>query len=212
MFPDNFDPLVAEWFSTRFGKPTEPQIQVWPEIAAGRDVLLSAPTGSGKTLAAFLICLDQLVRKARAGTLSDETSVVYVSPLKALSNDIHRNLEIPLSEISSMARAKGIPLAEIRIAVRTGDTPTWNRQQMLRQPPHVLVTTPESLFILMTADKSRRMLRTTETVIVDEIHAMADDKRGSHLALTLARLDAVATSAGWPQTAADWAFGNGPTD
>src|SRR3954468_12062631 len=112
----NFDPIIAEWFASRFGRPTEPQIAGWPEIAAGRDVLLSAPTGSGKTLAAFLICLDQLVLKARAGTLPDETSVVYVSPLKALSNDIHRNLEVPLSEISSMARAKGIPLAEIRIA------------------------------------------------------------------------------------------------
>ncbi len=186
-----FDPLVVEWFERRFPSPTEPQILGWPEIRAGRDVLISAPTGSGKTLSAFLICLDSLVRAAREGTLRDETAAVYVSPLKALSNDIRKNLDIPLAEITALAAEKGIPLAPIRTAVRTGDTPMWERQQMSKHPPHILVTTPESLFILLTAEGSRRMLRTTRTVIVDEIHAMADDKRGSHLALSLARLDAL---------------------
>ncbi len=186
-----FDPLVAEWFASRFERPTEPQLEGWPEIFAGRDVLISAPTGSGKTLAAFLICLDRLVRAAREGTLADQTQVVYVSPLKALSNDVRRNLEIPLAEIAALAEQRGIKLAPIRTAVRTGDTPAWERQQMLKHAPHILVTTPESLFILMTAGKSREMLKTARTVIVDEIHAMADDKRGSHLALTLARLDSL---------------------
>src|SRR6186713_2208041 len=181
----DFDPLVAEWFTTRFGSATEPQIQAWPQIAAGRDILISAPTGSGKTLAAFLICLDRLVRLARSGELADETSVVYVSPLKALSNDVQRNLETPLAEIFSLAESKGIKLSPIRTAVRTGDTPAKERQQMTRRAPHILVTTPESLYILVTAEKSRAMLRTTRTLIVDEIHAIADDKRGSHLALTL---------------------------
>ena len=188
----DFDPLVAEWFSTRFGTPTEPQILGWPEIRSGHDVLISAPTGSGKTLAAFLICLDRLVRAARSGELSNETELVYVSPLKALSNDVHKNLEIPLAEISELAARHGIPFAPIRTAVRTGDTPASERQQMGKHRPHILVTTPESLYILLTAEKSRQMLKTTRTVIVDEIHAVADDKRGSHLALSLARLDALA--------------------
>src|SRR6185437_8280765 len=196
MLPIQFDPLIAEWFASRFERATEPQVRGWREIAFGRDVLISAPTGSGKTLAAFLICLDQLVRAARAGALAPEISVVYVSPLKALSNDVHRNLETPLAEIAALAKEKGIPLAPIRTAVRTGDTPAWERQRMTREPPHILVTTPESLFILMTAEKPRAMLRTTRTVIVDEIHAVADDKRGSHLAMTLARLDALTRIAG----------------
>ena len=187
----HFDPLVAEWFTRRFSAPTEPQILGWPEIRAGHDVLISAPTGSGKTLSAFLICLDGLVRAARVGALPEETAAVYVSPLKALSNDIRKNLEVPLGEIAALAAEKGILLPPIRTAVRTGDTPAWERQQMGKHPPHILVTTPESLFILLTAEGSRRMLRTTRTVIVDEIHAMADDKRGSHLALSLARLDAL---------------------
>ncbi len=186
-----FDPLVVEWFERRFAAPTEPQILGWPEIRAGRDVLISAPTGSGKTLSAFLICLDALVRAAREGRLRDETAAVYVSPLKALSNDIRKNLDIPLAEITALAAEKGILLPSIRTAVRTGDTPMWERQQMGKHPPHILVTTPESLFILLTAEGSRRMLRTTRVVIVDEIHALADDKRGSHLALSLARLDAL---------------------
>jgi ATP-dependent Lhr-like helicase len=189
--PPVFDPLVREWFAARFGSPTEPQIQGWPAIREGGDVLISAPTGSGKTLAAFLICLDALVREARRGPLPDETRVVYVSPLKALSNDVHKNLEIPLAQIRELAERRGSPLAPIRTAVRTGDTPESERRRMGRHPPHILVTTPESLFILMTAERSRAILRTTQTVIVDEIHAMADDKRGSHLALTLARLDAL---------------------
>jgi ATP-dependent Lhr-like helicase len=187
-----FDPLVAEWFTSRFAGPTEPQILGWPEIRAGRDVLISAPTGSGKTLAAFLICLDRLVRAAREGALANETEVVYVSPLKALSNDVHKNLEVPLAEISDLAAQRGIPFSPIRTAVRTGDTPASERQKMGKHRPHILVTTPESLYILLTAAKSREMLKTVRTVIVDEIHAVADDKRGSHLALSLARLDALA--------------------
>ena len=186
-----FDPLVVEWFNRRFSSPTEPQVLGWPEIRAGNDVLISAPTGSGKTLAAFLICLDGLVRRARRGELADETTVVYISPLKALSNDIRKNLETPLAEIRALAAEQGIALQPVRTAVRTGDTPMWERQQMSKQPPHILVTTPESLYILLTAEGSRRMLRTARVVIVDEIHAMADDKRGSHLALSLARLDAL---------------------
>jgi ATP-dependent Lhr-like helicase len=145
------------------------------------------PTGFGKTLAAFLLCLDRLVRTSRLGPQPNQTEVVYVSPLKALSNDIHINLEVPLSEIAAAAAAKGIPLAPIRAAVRTGDTPAWERQRMGKERPHVLVTTPESLFILLTAEKPRDMLHTTRTIIVDEIHGVADDKRGSHLALTAHR-------------------------
>jgi len=196
VFPlSEFDPLVRAWFERRFTRVTEPQTLGWPEIRGGHDVLISAPTGSGKTLAAFLLCLDRLVRAARLGPLPNQTEVVYVSPLKALSNDIRINLEIPLAEIAAAAAEQGIPLAPIRTAVRTGDTPAWERQQMGKERPHVLVTTPESLFILLTAERPREMLRTTRTVIVDEIHAVADDKRGSHLALTLARLDALVASA-----------------
>jgi ATP-dependent Lhr-like helicase len=186
-----FDPIIAQWFADRFVSPTPPQILGWREIAAGHDTLISAPTGSGKTLAAFLICLDRLVRSARAQTLPDEVQVVYVSPLKALSNDVHRNLELPLAEMSTLAKTQGISLMPIRTAVRTGDTPVSDRARMLKKPPHILVTTPESLFILLTAEKSRQMLRGVSTVIVDEIHAIADDKRGSHLMLSLARLDSL---------------------
>ncbi len=188
----DFDPLVIEWFASRFAGPTEPQTLGWPEIRAEHDVLISAPTGSGKTLAAFLICLDRLVRAAREGVLPNETEVLYVSPLKALSNDVHKNLDVPLAEISALAAQQGIPFAPIRTAVRTGDTPASERQHMGKHRPHILVTTPESLYILLTAAKSREMLKTVRTVIVDEIHAVADDKRGSHLALSLARLDALA--------------------
>jgi ATP-dependent Lhr-like helicase len=189
--PQLFDPLVAEWFTNRFGRATEPQLAGWPEIRAGGNVLISAPTGSGKTLAAFLICLDGLVRAARDGDLTAETHVLYVSPLKALSNDVRRNLDRPLAEIAELAALRGVKLAPIRTAVRTGDTPAADRQRMRKEAPHILVTTPESLFILLTAERSREMLRTVRTVIVDEIHAIADDKRGSHLALSLARLNAV---------------------
>jgi len=184
-------PLVAEWFVSRFGTPTEPQEQGWPHILAGRTTLISAPTGSGKTLAAFLACIDRLVRKALAGQLSDRTEVLYVSPLKALGNDIQKNLEIPLGEILALAGERGFLMPEIRTAVRTGDTLQPERRAMLKRPPHILVTTPESLYILLTSDKSRAILRDVETVIVDEIHAVADDKRGAHLALSLERLEAL---------------------
>ncbi|MGD0498802.1 MAG: DEAD/DEAH box helicase [Bryobacteraceae bacterium] len=194
-----FDPLVAEWFASRFGEPTEPQRFGWPEVRAGRDVLISAPTGSGKTFAAFLICIDGLIRRARAGDLPARTEVVYVSPLKALSNDVHRNLERPLAEILALAEKRGVRLAEIRAALRTGDTPQTERERMTRHQPHILVTTPESLFILLTAVKPRRMLESARTVIVDEIHAVADDKRGSHLALSLARLDRLVEQNGGPK-------------
>src|SRR3954470_14464719 len=182
-------PLVAEWFVQKFGTPTEPQEQGWPHILAGRTTLISAPTGSGKTLAAFLACIDRLVRKALAGHLEDRTEVLYVSPLKALGNDIQKNLEGPLSEILKMAGDRGLLMPEIRTAVRTGDTLMHERRAMLKRPPHILVTTPESLYILLTAERSRAILRDVETVIVDEIHAVADDKRGSHLALSLERLE-----------------------
>jgi ATP-dependent Lhr-like helicase len=182
-------PLVAEWFVAKFGTPTEPQEQGWPHILAGRTTLISAPTGSGKTLAAFLACIDRLVRKALAGELSDRTEVLYVSPLKALGNDIQKNLEIPLGEILALAGERGLLMPEIRTAVRTGDTLMHERRAMLKRPPHILVTTPESLYILLTADSSRAILRNVETVIVDEIHAVADDKRGAHLALSLERLE-----------------------
>ncbi|HTJ27255.1 MAG TPA: DEAD/DEAH box helicase [Candidatus Limnocylindria bacterium] len=184
-----FHPLVGSWFAERYGEPTEPQVQGWPLIRAGHDVLISAPTGSGKTLAAFSLCLDDLVRRAAEGALPDRTLVVYVSPLKALTNDIRKNLETPLGELLAAAEASGTALAPIRTAVRTGDTSMVERARMLRKPPHVLVTTPESLFILLTAEKSRALFTGVETVIVDEIHAMAADKRGAHLALSLARLD-----------------------
>jgi ATP-dependent helicase Lhr and Lhr-like helicase len=184
-------PLVVEWFVQRFGTPTEPQEQGWPHILAGRTTLISAPTGSGKTLAAFLACIDRLVRKALAGDLADRTEVLYVSPLKALGNDIQKNLEVPLGEILALAGERGLLMPQIRTAVRTGDTLMSERRAMLKRPPHILVTTPESLYILLTADKSRAILRDIETVIVDEIHAVADDKRGAHLTLSLERLEAL---------------------
>ena len=193
---EDFFPLVGSWFADRYGEPTEPQIQGWPLIRAGRDVLISAPTGSGKTLAAFTQCLDDLVRRAAAGTLPDQTLVVYVSPLKALTNDVRKNLETPLGELLALAGERGLELAPIRTATRTGDTTPVERARMLRKPPHVLVTTPESLYILMTAEKSRALFAGVETVIVDEIHAMAASKRGAHVALTLARLDAFVQAQG----------------
>ena len=186
-------PLVQEWFVRRFSTPTEPQEQGWPVILAEKPVLISAPTGSGKTLAAFLICIDGLIRKAIEGRLGCETEVVYVSPLKALSNDVQKNLETPLREIQQLALERGYLCPPVRAAVRTGDTPAAERRAMLKTPPHILVTTPESLYILLTAQQSREHLRRVHTVIVDEIHAIADDKRGSHLALSLERLDALVT-------------------
>jgi ATP-dependent helicase Lhr and Lhr-like helicase len=184
-------PITQEWFVGRFGTPTEPQIEGWPHIQAGHPTLISAPTGSGKTLAAFLVCIDQLLRKAIAGTLSPYTEVVYISPLKALSNDIQKNLDQPLREIQQLALERGYLYGEIRTAVRTGDTLASERAAMLKRPPHILVTTPESLYILLTSKNSRENLRHVRTVIVDEIHAVADDKRGSHLALSLERLEAL---------------------
>jgi ATP-dependent helicase Lhr and Lhr-like helicase len=182
-------PVVQEWFVRKFGTPTEPQEQGWPHILAARTTLISAPTGSGKTLAAFLTCIDSLVRKALTGGLNDSTEILYVSPLKALGNDIQKNLEGPLAEITELAGQKGLLMPQIRVAVRTGDTLMHERQAMLRRPPHILVTTPESLYILLTAQRSRAILKDVKTVIVDEIHAVADDKRGAHLTLSLERLD-----------------------
>src|SRR5579885_544086 len=184
-----FDPLVQKWFDARFAGVTEPQKLGWPLIAEGRDVLISSPTGSGKTLAAFLTAVDGLVRQARQGRLGGGTQVLYVSPLKALSNDIHNNLQAPLAGIARLARQEGVGLAPIRVAVRTGDTSASERQQMGKEQPHILVTTPESLYILLTAEGPRKTLRSVKTLIVDEIHAVADDKRGSHLALSIARLE-----------------------
>ncbi|MBC5798812.1 MAG: DEAD/DEAH box helicase [Candidatus Eremiobacteraeota bacterium] len=191
-----FHPLIETWFERHFSTPTEPQVLGWPQIRAGRDVLIAAPTGSGKTLAAFLFSLDEIVRRAAAGDLGDETLVVYVSPLKALTNDVRKNLETPLGEIRELAAESGLDLGAIRTAVRTGDTPASERARMLRAPAHVLVTTPESLFILLTAERSRAALKAVRTIIVDEIHAVAGDKRGAHLALSLARLDHLVTSNG----------------
>jgi ATP-dependent Lhr-like helicase len=184
-------PIVQEWFLAKFGSPTEPQIAGWPAILRGDPTLISAPTGSGKTLSAFLVCIDKLLRAAIEGRLAAHTHVVYISPLKALSNDIQKNLDAPLAEIQQLAIARGYLCPEIRTGVRTGDTLTKHRTAMLKHPPHILVTTPESLYILLTAGKSRQNLTRVQTVIVDEIHAIADDKRGAHLALSLERLDAL---------------------
>ncbi len=187
-------PLVQEWFSTRIGSPTEPQILGWPKILSGKTTLISAPTGSGKTLSAFMVCVNALVEKAVAGKLENKTEVIYVSPLKALSNDIQKNLTEPLLQIEELAKEKGSELQKIGVMVRTGDTPNRERQLMLRERPHILVTTPESLYILLTAEKSREMLKDVKTVIVDEIHAMVNSKRGAHLALSLERLEALTTT------------------
>src|SRR5512143_2133697 len=187
-----FHPLVARWFRDRFSAPTAPQAAGWAHIAARRDTLIAAPTGSGKTLAAFLWAINRLIEDATAGRLEDRTSVVYISPLKALGNDIQKNLQQPLAEIQALAASSGLPLPDIRVLVRSGDTPAHERQSMVRRPPHVLITTPESFYILLTAERSRKMLKDAQTVIVDEIHAVAGDKRGAHLALSLERLDLLA--------------------
>ncbi len=187
-----FHPLVRRWFEERFPQPTLAQEQGWRHICAAEHTLIAAPTGSGKTLAAFLWSINRLVERGLSGSLKDQTSVVYVSPLKALGNDIEKNLREPLAEILRLAEAESLFLPEIRVAVRSGDTPAGERRLMARRPPHILITTPESLYILLTAERSRQLLRTAETVIVDEIHAVAGDKRGSHLALSLERLDALA--------------------
>jgi len=187
----NFHSIIAEWFQSSVGIPTDVQIEAWPAIQSSRDALIAAPTGSGKTFAAFLSSIDQLFKQALARELDDRTQVLYVSPLKALSNDIQKNLQQPLAEIGQAALQAGLLMPELRVLVRTGDTSMADRQQMLKRPPHILVTTPESLFILLTAEKSRRLLQTVRTVIVDEIHALAPNKRGAHLALSLERLEAL---------------------
>ncbi len=186
-----FHPIISDWFRGRFGTPTDVQAKSWPAIQSGRDVLIAAPTGSGKTLAAFLSCINSLFHQALAGALEDRTHVLYVSPLKALSNDVQKNLQQPLAEIADAALAAGLLMPELRVTVRTGDTPVWDRQQMLKRPPHILITTPESLYLLLTAEKSRKILADVRTVIIDEIHAVAPNKRGAHLALSLERLEAL---------------------
>src|SRR3989441_6715732 len=190
---ESFHPSVRDWFLKRFTAPTEPQARAWPAIKRREHTLIAAPTGSGKTLAAFLSAIDDLVWKAVDGKLIDETQVVYVSPLKALSNDIQINLQAPLRGIQENLKAAGFDNIEIRTLVRTGDTPAKERTAMTKKPPHIIVTTPESLYILLTSESGRRMLKTTRTVIVDEIHAMVDDKRGSHLSLSIERLQARVT-------------------
>ncbi|HJU22395.1 MAG TPA: DEAD/DEAH box helicase, partial [Casimicrobiaceae bacterium] len=187
-----FHPAVSAWFTKSFAAPTPAQASAWREIGAGRDVLVAAPTGSGKTLAAFLGAIDALVRRGVEQPLPDETFVVYVSPLKALSNDIRKNLEAPLAGIRAELATLRLPDVDIRTLVRTGDTPQHERASMRKRPPHIVVTTPESLYVLLGSESGRTMLATTRTVIVDEIHALASNKRGSHLALSLARLDALA--------------------
>jgi ATP-dependent Lhr-like helicase len=188
---DTFHPAVAAWFSRTFDEPTEAQTRAWPALAAGEHVLVAAPTGSGKTFAAFLSAIDQLVKEGLNGPLPDETRVVYVSPLKALSNDIQRNLEAPLNGIREELMALGMPDVEIRAVVRTGDTTQSERAGMRRRAPHIVVTTPESLYILLGSQSGRDMLKSCRTLIVDEIHAMAGNKRGAHLSLSIERLQAL---------------------
>jgi ATP-dependent helicase Lhr and Lhr-like helicase len=188
----SFHPVVARWFQQRFGEPTAPQRLGWDAIRSGRHTLIAAPTGSGKTLAAFLHSLDQLLREGLEGPLPDETRVLYVSPLKALSADIHLNLAEPRREIRRLAEEMGLDAPRITAAIRSGDTPAADRAAMIKKPPHILVTTPESLYLLLTAQRSREMLRTVRTVIVDEIHAVLESRRGAHLALSLERLEHVA--------------------
>lgn len=187
----NFHPIVATWFAGKFGSPTAPQEEGWPAIQAGAHTLIAAPTGSGKTLAAFLASLDQLFRLGMDGNLRDETYVVYVSPLKALSNDIHKNLDEPLTGIRGAIKAEIGRDLEVRSAVRTGDTPASQRAALIKRPPHILVTTPESLYLLLTSASGRKMLSTVRTLIVDEIHAVVGNRRGSHLSLSMERLEAL---------------------
>ena len=186
-----FHPVVAQWFERTLGLPTPAQERGWAAIREGHHTLIAAPTGSGKTLAAFLSAIDELVREGLERPLPDEVRVVYVSPLKALSADIHKNLAEPRRGIRELAETMGLEAPRITAAVRTGDTTSSERAAMLRKPPHILVTTPESLYLLLTSARSREMLRTARTVIVDEIHAVIGGRRGAHLALSLERLEAV---------------------
>ena len=190
-----FHPAVARWFEQTFGSPTEPQLRGWPAIQSGRHVVISAPTGSGKTLAAFLASLDVLFREGVEADLPDETQVVYVSPLKALSNDIRKNLQEPLAGIRALFGETNGREIDVRAEVRTGDTTAAQRQALIKKPPHILVTTPESLYLLLTSDSGRRILSTVRTLILDEIHAVVDDRRGAHLALSVERLAALTKSA-----------------
>ena len=219
MAPSDFHPVISRWFAERVGTPTLVQRRGWESIRAGSDTLIAAPTGSGKTLAAFLIALDDLLREALRQELPDEVRVVYVSPLKALSADIHKNLAEPRREIRRLAESQGIGLPHLTAAVRSGDTTPAERLAMLKTPPHILVTTPESLYLLLTAERSRAMLRSARTVIVDEIHSVLETRRGAHLALTLERLDHAAgrrlqriglSATQWPiQSVAQWLSGSG---
>lgn len=188
-----FHPVVRAWFQQTLGEPTEPQIRGWPLIRARKDVLIAAPTGSGKTLTAFLACLDELFSLAADGKLTDETHVLYVSPLKALGNDVQKNLLEPLAQLKARAKEAGVDLPEIRVMVRSGDTTSSERAQMVKKPPHILITTPESLYLYLTADKARATMASVRTVVVDEIHALARDKRGSHFALSMERLKSFIT-------------------
>src|SRR5580700_2761920 len=204
--PLEFHPAVAEWFAGRFPEgPTAPQAAAWPHIAAGSDVLVASPTGTGKTLTGFLVAIDAAYRAAEAADRAADAGteqpgglpgVLYISPLRALAVDVHENLHVPLGEIRVEAARLGYPDPELRVAVRTGDTPAAERTAMRKHAPDLLVTTPESLYLLLTAPAGRTMLRGVRTVIVDEVHTLARDKRGSHLALTLERLDALVTEHG----------------
>src|SRR5512144_1000953 len=191
---DLFHPLVRRWFTETLGEPTRAQLRGWAAIRDRRHTLIAAPTGSGKTLAAFLAALDDLTQESLTGPLPDQVRVVYVSPLKALSADVHKNLAEPRRGIRRLAEEAGLDAPRITAAVRTGDTTPSERAAMLRCPPHILVTTPESLYLLLTAERSREMLRSARTVIVGEIHAVIGTRRGAHLALTLERLEHLAGS------------------
>jgi ATP-dependent Lhr-like helicase len=186
-----FHPAVATWFTRTFGEPTPPQVEGWPAIREGAHTLIASPTGSGKTLSAFLCAIDELIQRGLQEGLEDRVSVLYISPLKALSNDIEKNLKAPLEGIRGTLAELGYDDVEIRTAVRTGDTPSHMRTKMVKKPPHIFVTTPESLYILLTSEGGRRMLSDVRTVIVDEIHAVVTNKRGAHLALSLERLEAL---------------------
>jgi ATP-dependent Lhr-like helicase len=189
-----FHPLVSQWFLDDIGEPTSAQARGWAAIQSGQHTLIAAPTGSGKTLAAFLTAIDGLVREGLAASeLPDEVRVIYVSPLKALSADIHKNLAEPRKALRRRAEEAGLDVPRLTAAVRTGDTTASERAAMVRTPPHILVTTPESLYLLVTAERSREMLRSVRTVIVDEIHAVIGTRRGAHLALTLERLSGSAS-------------------